>query len=438
MSGPAPASSNSAPASPQPAVEVLCIGTELLLGNIVNGNARWLAERLAALGLPHHRQEVVGDNRERLIGALRAAAGRCRVLITTGGLGPTPDDLTTEAVAAAFGAPLQEHSEVWADIQTKLSGRGRPIAASCRRQALLPRGATLLPNSTGTAPGLIWSPDPQALAFPLQPGFTVITFPGVPSEMRAMWSATAEPWLRAAGLAEGVFASRMLHFWGVGEASLAEQVSDLLALANPTVAPYAGAGEVTLRLTARAADAQAASALLDPLEAELRARTGRCCFGLDEDSLASVVLAVLRRRGDSLAVAESCTGGGLGAALAAVPGASDVFLGGVIAYANAVKRDLLGVPAELLERHGAVSDPVARAMAEGVRQRTGSTWALAITGVAGPGGGTAAKPVGLVHIALAGPPGCVSEPVQFGASRGRGWIQTLAIGEALNRLRLAL
>ena len=401
----------------------------MLLGNIVNSNARWLAEQLASLGIPHHRQEVVGDHRARLIAAVQSASRRCRLLITTGGLGPTPDDLTTEAIAAAFEAPLEERAEVWADIQTKMTRRGRPPSPEVRRQALLPVGATLLPNPTGTAPGMIWTP---------VPGFTVLTFPGVPSEMKAMWSATAAPWLQQAGLAQGVFASRILRFWGVAESTLAQRVEDLLAGANPTVAPYAGAGDVSLRLTAAAADQQAAEALLGPLEAEVRARLGHSCFGGDDDSLASVVLAELRQRGQSLAVAESCTGGGLGAALAAVPGASDVFLGGVIAYANAVKQQLLAVPAELLREHGAVSDPVARAMAEGVQRLTGSTWALAVSGIAGPGGGNPEKPVGLVHLALAGPQGSSSEGVHFGASRGRSWIQTLSIGEALNRLRLAL
>jgi nicotinamide-nucleotide amidase len=409
--------------------EILCIGTELLLGNITNGNARWIAEQLAALGIPHHRQLVVGDNRERLIAELQAAPQRCRVLVTTGGLGPTPDDLTTEAIAAAFGAPLVEHPQVWAEIQARLAARGRPCAASNRRQAYLPEGAELLPNPTGTAPGMIWSP---------RPGFTILTFPGVPSEMRAMWQATVAPWLQAAGLAEGVFASRMLRFWGVGESNLAEQMADLLEGSNPTVAPYAGAGEVKLRITARAHSTPEAEALLAPVEAEIRARAGNACFGADDVTLAAVVLELLRQRGQTLAVAESCTGGGLGAALAAVPGASDVWLGGVIAYANSVKQGLLGVPTELLQTLGAVSDPVAQAMAEGARRATGADWALAITGVAGPGGGSDAKPVGLVHLAVAGPDGCSSEGVRFGASRGRAWIQTLAAGEALNRLRLRL
>jgi nicotinamide-nucleotide amidase len=276
---------------------------------------------------------------------------------------------------------------------------------------------------------MIWSP---------QAGFTVITFPGVPSEMRAMWTATAAPWLQRSGMTEGLFASRMLRFWGVAESSLAEQMSDLLESANPTVAPYAGAGEVKLRLTARGASQDEAKALLGPVEAEIRARAGAACFGADDDSLASVVVELLRQRNQTLAVAESCTGGGLGAALAAVPGASAVFLGGVIAYANAVKQELLGVAPELLAAHGAVSDPVAQAMAEGARRATGAHWALAVTGIAGPAGGSAEKPVGLVHIAVAGPDGCDSEGVRFGSSRGRGWIQQLTAGEALNRLRLRL
>ena len=409
--------------------EVLCVGSELLLGNITNGNARWIAEQLAALGVPHQRQMVVGDNRERLMAEVRQAAGRCRVLITTGGLGPTPDDLTTEAIAAAFETPLVEHPEIWAEIQARLSARGRICSPSNRRQAFLPEGAAVLPNPTGTAPGMIWSP---------VPGFTVLTFPGVPSEMKAMWQQTAAPWLRQSGLAAGVFASRMLRFWGVSESALAEEMADLLEQANPTVAPYAGAGEVKLRITARAEHQADAEALLLPVEREIRRRTGQSCFGVDEQSLAEVVLQQLRLRGQTVAVAESCTGGGLGAALAAVPGASDVFLGGVIAYANGVKQGLLGVPAELLQAHGAVSDPVAQAMAEGARRVTGADWGLAITGVAGPGGGSDEKPVGLVHLAIAGPDGCSSEGVRFGTSRGRTWIQTLSAGEALNRLRLQL
>ena len=410
-------------------VELLCVGTELLLGNILNGNARWIGERLAGLGLPHYRQSVLGDNRERLIAFVREAAQRSRVLITTGGLGPTPDDLTTEAIAAAFGVPMEERPEVWADILAKSRSRGREPSPSTRRQALLPQGAQVLPNPTGTAPGMIWSP---------QPGFTLLTFPGVPSEMRAMWDATAGPWLQNSGLASGVFTSRQLHFWGIGESTLAEQIEDLLAGSNPTVAPYAGGGEVMLRLTACADTPEAVSELLKPVEADLRRRFGQRCCGADADTLASVVIDQLRLCGQTVAVAESCTGGGLGAALTAVPGSSDVVLGGVIAYANAIKQALLGVPAALLEQHGAVSDPVAVAMAEGVRRCTGADWGVAITGIAGPGGGSVEKPVGLVHLAVAGPDGCVAQARRYGDSRGREWVRRLSAGDALDQLRLRL
>ena len=410
-------------------VEILCVGTELLLGNILNGNARWLAEELSALGLPHYRQTVIGDNRERLIAQIQEIAGRSRVLITTGGLGPTPDDLTTEAIAAAFSTPLEERPEVWADITAKSRSRGREPSVETRRQALLPQGAAVLPNPTGTAPGMIWSP---------VEGFTLLTFPGVPSEMRAMWQQTAAPWFRQSGLSTGAYVSRMLRFWGIGESALAAQVGDLLDQSNPTVAPYAGRGEVKLRITAQAASEAEAQRLVMATEDDLRQRTGQLCFGVDDQSLASIVLAQLRRRGQTLAVAESCTGGGLGAELTAVPGSSDVLLGGVIAYSNAIKNKVLGVPEALLEQFGAVSDPVAEAMAEGVRRLTDSDWSLAITGIAGPGGGTESKPVGLVHLAVAGPDGCESHPIRLGSSRGRDWIRMVSAGEVLNRLRLRL
>ncbi len=410
-------------------VEILCVGTELLLGNILNGNARWLSEELASLGLPHFRQTVVGDNRDRLIALVQEIAQRSSVLIVTGGLGPTPDDLTTEAIAAAFSVPLEERAEVWSDIEEKARSRGRTPGPETRRQALLPVGAEVLRNPTGTAPGMIWTP---------VPGFTVLTFPGVPSEMKAMWKATAAPWFRSSGLSKGVFVSRLLHFWGIGESTLAEQVADLLDGGNPTVAPYAGRGEVKLRITASADEPSKAWLLVDQTEQELRQRTGNLCFGVDQESLASVVLKRLGQAGQTLSVAESCTGGGLGAELTAVPGASSVMLGGVISYANAVKRDLLAVPSELLEQHGAVSAPVAEAMALGVRRLTGSDWALSVTGIAGPDGGTPHKPVGLVFVGVAGPDGCSTEMLHLGNTRGRDWIRTVSAGEVLNALRLRL
>ena len=410
-------------------VEILCVGTELLLGDILNGNARWIAQKLADLGLPHFRQTVVGDNTDRLVAAVREAAGRCRILVTTGGLGPTPDDLTTAALAAAFNTPLEERPELWQEIEAKLSAGGRAVAASNRSQAFLPMGADVLPNSLGSAPGMIWSP---------RPDFTILTFPGVPSEMRSMWVETAEPWFRLNGGASSAFVSRRLHFTGIGESDLAEHVGDLLESANPTVAPYAALGDVTLRLTASGSSPGQAEALLHPMEEQLLKRTGRLCYGRDDDTLAGVVLRLLGTAGQTLAVAESCTGGALGAALTAVPGSSAAFAGGVIAYSNAVKQQLLGVPASLIDQHGAVSEPVAKAMAEGLRSRIHCDWGIAISGVAGPGGGTVDKPVGMVCLALVGPEGCDTWVQRFGERRGRSAVQQLSVIRALDRLRLRL
>jgi len=410
-------------------VEILCVGTELLLGDILNGNARWIAQKLADLGLPHFRQTVVGDNTDRLVAAVREAAGRCRILVTTGGLGPTPDDLTTAALAAAFNTPLEERPELWQEIEVKLSAGGRAVAASNRSQAFLPMGADVLPNSLGSAPGMIWSP---------RPDFTILTFPGVPSEMRSMWVETAEPWFRLNGGASSAFVSRRLHFTGIGESDLAEQVGDLLESANPTVAPYAALGDVTLRLTASGSSPGQAEALLHPMEEQLLKRTGRLCYGRDDDTLAGVVLRLLGTAGQTLAVAESCTGGALGAALTAVPGSSAAFAGGVIAYSNAVKQQLLGVPASLIDQHGAVSEPVAKAMAEGLRSRIHCDWGIAISGVAGPGGGTVDKPIGMVCLALVGPEGCDTWVQRFGERRGRSAVQQLSVIRALDRLRLRL
>lgn len=414
---------------PREGAEVLCIGSELLLGNILNSNARWLAEALAALGIPHFRQTVVGDNSQRLQEAVREASRRCRLLITTGGLGPTTDDLTTQAIANCFGQPLELREDVLATITARYKARGRPIPVSNRKQALLPKGATVVPNPTGTAPGMLWEP---------QPGFVVLTFPGVPAELHAMWRQTAVPWLRQQPYGRGVTVSRILRFWGVSESRLAEAAAVELAQANPTVAPYAGTGEVKLRITACAETSQGAEGLIAPTQARLMNLGGSSCYGCDDDSLASVVLNLLMEHRQTVATAESCTGGGVAAALTAVPGSSAVALGGIVAYANAIKHKLLGVSATDLERHGAVSTPVAKAMAAGARHRLGADWGVAVTGIAGPGGGSASKPVGLVVFAVANAQGAVAVTKRFGPSRGRHWIQSVSVGTSLDLLRRQL
>jgi nicotinamide-nucleotide amidase len=410
--------------------EIICVGTELLLGDILNSNAQFLAQQLADLGIPHYYQTVVGDNPIRIKRAVAIACERSQLLIFTGGLGPTPDDLTTETLADFFDAPLEERPEVWADIEEKFLRRGRPLPESNRKQALLPRGAEVLPNRTGSAPGLIWQP---------RPGLTLLTFPGVPSEMQAMWAETAVPYLKSQGWGSSAITSRMLRFWGIGESALAEKVAPYLELENPTVAPYAGAGEARLRISALAASREAALALIEPIEAALLALTGLDFYGRDDDTLASVVGELLRSQQQTLAVAESCTGGGLGQMLTQVAGSSAYFLGGVIAYDNAVKVKLLGVDPTVLETQGAVSAAVAEQMALGVQQQLQTDWGLSITGVAGPGGGSPDKPVGLVYIGLAAPSGKVlSYGHQFGHFRGRDWIRHLSACSALDHLRRRL
>tara|TARA_Y100001968_G_scaffold41905_1_gene31957 strand:- start:12 stop:1307 length:1296 start_codon:yes stop_codon:yes gene_type:complete len=410
-------------------VEILCIGTELLLGNIVNRNAQWLSEQLASMGLAHYRQTVVGDNFLRLKETIIEISKRTNILITTGGLGPTPDDLTTEAIASAFEKPLIERKEIWADIQKKLGSETRSIASINRKQAFLPIDAQLIPNRSGTAPGMIWNPIE---------GLTILTFPGVPSEMKKMWIQTAIPWFsKHIGLKEA-FASKTLHFSNIAESTLAEEMQDLLKQANPTVAPYASLGEVKLRITARSTSMPEAKKLIIPVENEIRRRAGLKYFGSGEESLASVVIKLLRERHQTLAVAESCTGGGIGEAITAIPGCSDVFLGGVIAYNNRIKQNLLGVPEELLNKHGAVSKEVVEAMAKGVLKTIQSDWSIAVSGLAGPNGGSENKPIGLVQFCIAGPIGCFTETEIFRQNKERTDIQKLSVLKGLDKLRLFL
>ncbi|MBE9204752.1 competence/damage-inducible protein A [Synechocystis salina LEGE 06099] len=412
------------------AAEIICVGTELLLGEILNSNSQYLAQELARLGIPHYFQTVVGDNPERIKQAIAIAKERAQILIFTGGLGPTPDDLTTETIADFFQTPLQESAAVIADIEAKFAQTGRPMAANNRKQALLPVGAEVLTNGTGTAPGMIWHPQPDLL---------ILTFPGVPSEMHQMWQEVAVPYLRSQGWGQTSIYSRVLRFRGIGESSLAEKVTDFFNLTNPTVAPYAGKGEVRLRVSCAASSEILAREIIDPVVAQIKAIAGLDYFGEDDDTIASVVGILLRQRGETVAVAESCTGGGLGALLTDQPGSSDYFWGGVIAYDNQVKIKLLGVDPEIIDYCGAVSEATAEAMALGVKERLGTTWGIGITGIAGPSGGTEQKPVGTVYVGLADPHGHTSHVLlQFGDRRGREWIRHLSACQALDYLRRRL
>jgi nicotinamide-nucleotide amidase len=407
--------------------EIICIGTELLLGEILNSNAQYLAQQLAALGISHFYQTVVGDNPERIHRVLAIAAGRSNLIITTGGLGPTPDDLTTEAIASFFDAPLIEQPQIWAEIQARYAHTGKTIPENNRKQALLPQGAAILPNPVGTAPGMIWEPQPNLL---------ILTFPGVPSELYPMWQNTAIATIHGKGWVNEIFYSRVLLYWGISESALAEKVNHLFALKNPTVAPYANYGQARLRITAKAKNEQEAERLIAPIETEIRQITGTDCYGIDDQSLASVVADLLIQNNQTLAIAESCTGGWLGQMLTAVPGSSSWFLGGVISYSNQLKIQLLEVPESDLETYGAVSEEVALQMAKGVKRLTGSDWGISITGIAGPGGGSELKPVGLVYIAIAAPDQSVTAfPQQYNSSRGRDWIRRVSACSALDQFR---
>jgi len=410
--------------------EVICIGTELLLGDILNTNCQYLAKELADLGIPHYYQTVVGDNLDRVHQVIATAVKRSSILIFTGGLGPTPDDLTTEAIASFFKTSMQEDSDIIEDIEQKFASVGRVMTPSNRKQALIPQGAQTLPNPTGTAPGIIWQP---------QANLTIMTFPGVPSEMHRMWRDTAVPFLKEQGWGKETIYSEMMRFRGIGESALAEKVNHLFESQNPTVAPYAGKGEVRLRVAAKAKSQSAAAAIIEPVAREIKQIAGLNYFGSNEDTLASVVGKLLNEAQQTLSVAESCTGGGLGAILTETPGSSNYFLGGVIAYANRVKQALLDVRESDLIEYGAVSNTVAEQMAIGVKQRLQTDWGIGITGIAGPGGDTTDKPVGLVYIGVATPEGkAFSQEYRFGDTRGRELVRHLSACSALDLLRRKL
>ncbi|WP_017653896.1 competence/damage-inducible protein A [Fortiea contorta] len=410
--------------------EIICVGTEMLLGDILNSNAQFLAQQLAQLGIPHYYQTVVGDNPERIKKVIEIAISRAQILIFTGGLGPTPDDLTCETIADFFGSPLVERPEVIEDMTRKFAQRSRVMTPTNLKQALLPQGADILPNPTGTAPGIIWQPRPEV---------TILTFPGVPSEMYRMWEETAVPYLKSQGWGKEIIYSRSLRFWGIGESALAEKVAPLFDLSNPTVAPYAGKGEVRLRVSAKATSETAAQALISPVEQQIKEIAGLDFYGVDHDTLSSVIGRLLRSSGETLSVAESCTGGRLGQILTEVSGSSDYFWGGVISYDNSVKVRLLGVNPQDLDKFGAVSATVAQQMAVGVKSRLSTTWGLSITGIAGPTGGTDTKPVGLVYVGIAGPNDEVASfEHKFGATRNRDFIRYVSANTALDTLRRRL
>ncbi|HBG17652.1 MAG TPA: competence/damage-inducible protein A, partial [Firmicutes bacterium] len=347
---------------------------------------------LASLGIGLYRRSTVGDNPQRLRQAVEEALARAELVITSGGLGPTDDDLTKETVAQVLGLSLIPDRPSLEWIQDYFAKMGRKMTENNYKQALIPEGGEALPNLHGTAPGIVVRYKEKL----------IICLPGPPRELKPMFHDYVSPILRTES--KGVILSRVLKLCGLGESAVAEEVADLLAnQTNPTLAPLASEGEVQLRLTAQANVMDEAVRLLDELEAKVRERLGEAIFAVDEETLEQVVVRLLTQRRERLAVAESCSGGLLADRITDVPGASAVFDRGVVTYSNRAKEELLGIPAAVIAREGAVSPEVAHLMAQGVRKKSATEWGVGITGIAGPGGGTEEKPVGLVYLALEGP-----------------------------------
>jgi nicotinamide-nucleotide amidase len=374
------------------AVELIAVGTELLLGQLTDTNTVFVAQSLADAGIDVYGTHAVGDNRSRIANAMRAALERVDGIITTGGLGPTVDDLTKEAVCDALGLEVELHEPSLEQMQEFFARMGREMRENNRKQAYVPRGSLVLGNPRGTAPGFV--------AF-ASSGKFIACMPGVPREMRPMLTELLIPFLRERyEIAEAIY-TRVLHTVNIGESEVDYRIDELFrAGENPKIAVLAHEGLCDVKLMAKARSEEEALAMLAPLEVQVRERLDGFVFGADRTSLASTVHELLQARGQTIAVAESCTGGRIAAALTAVPGSSRSFLGGVVAYDNAVKLAELGVSEQTLELYGAVSEETAREMARGARERLRADIAISTTGIAGPDGGTAEKPVGLVWFAV--------------------------------------
>ena len=369
--------------------EILSIGTELLLGDIVNTNARFLASQLAAAGVEVYHQSVVGDNAIRLAEQLKESFSRSQLVITTGGLGPTYDDLTKEVAADFFGRKLVENAEILRWLEQRFQNLGCPMTPNNRKQAMIPQGAQILENPNGTAPG-IWLEDGEKI---------LVLLPGPPREMEPMFLNQVMPRLQKA--TGKVICSSTVHLFGIGESAVEDRLRQMmLESQNPTVAPYAKQGEVQLRITAMSDSLDGAQALIAPVRDKICQDFGPLVYGVDVGSLQNALVQALTANHRKVAVAESCTGGMISQRITQIPGSSAVFDCGVCTYANHIKSQLVGVSPEDLEQYGAVSQQVALQMARGVRQLAGADIGISTTGIAGPGGGTPQKPVGLVYVGV--------------------------------------
>ena len=410
--------------------EVVSVGTELLMGQTVDSNAATAGRLLADIGIDHLHRQTVGDNLPRLTKALQLALGRADIVLTIGGLGPTQDDLTRDGVAAALNSPLVEDPQLKKQLEALMRLRKRTISPNQYRQALRPECAAPVDNPNGTAPGLIATKDNK----------TVICLPGPPNEFNPMLNGPVKDHLLSLGDGS-ILVSRVLRIIGIGEASLEEEIKDLLNHPQVTVAPYAKTGEVHLRLTTRATSNQEGQAKIAPVAEEIYNRTRNHIYAEGEDSLEAWIIKTLTERQQTVAVAESCTGGLLGGALTSVEGASNAFAGGFQTYTAQTKQSLLGVSDEAIHQpeHGTVSERCAQEMAEGAKTNLKTDFAVSITGIAGAAHfeeNGVTKPNGLVYIGLASPNGTTVKKHQFGGSRDT--IRQRAVAWALADLRLSL
>jgi len=403
--------------------ELIAVGTELLLGSIANTDAQLISEGLSTLGITVHYHTVVGDNPARLKEALAIARTRADIIITTGGLGPTYDDLTKQTIAEAFGRKLVLHEDILEEIRGMFAARGMEMPENNTQQAMLPEGCTVFTNPVGTAPGCAIEEN----------GIHVLMLPGPPFECRYMFENRAVPYLM--GLTDGVIVSHNLRIFGMGESRVDEVVHDLTQSPNPTLAPYAKVGECMLRATAKAETHEKAEEMLRPLMDEVKRRLGDVVYGTDVESLDEVVTGILKERGLTLSAAESCTGGLFSKHMTDLPGSSAYFRGGVVSYATELKHALLGVREETLEQYGAVSAETAREMAEGCRRVCGTDLAIAITGVAGPDRDDRGNEVGTVYIALAHEGGTICRRILAGFGRGRGRVRANTVQHTFDLLR---
>mgnify|MGYP000288167123 CR=1 FL=1 len=405
-------------------VEILSVGTELLLGNIANTDAQMLSQGLSELGLNVFWHTVVGDNLQRAKEAVALAKKRADIIITTGGLGPTCDDLTKNVLAEAFGKKLVFDEPSAQRICAYFQRTGRVMTDNNLQQALLPEGCTILENDWGTAPGCAFQAE----------GVHVIMLPGPPSECRPMFLYRARPYLMS--LSEGVIASHTIKLFGIGESTMEAQLRNQMnAMSNPTLAPYAKEGECELRVTAKAATDAEAQALLRPTVQQVTELFGDKVYGVDVPSLEHVVIHGCKEKGLTLGCAESCTGGLIAKRLTDVPGASSAFRGGIVSYTNEIKKQVLGVPDELLVQFGAVSSETAKAMAEGARKVLGCDIALSSTGVAGPSRDDRNNEVGTMFVAIATPEGTCVRALHLGARPMRERLRTQTASHAFDLAR---